>query len=130
MFARAPQECAEIEKAIDEASEPEQLLLQDAGRAQRSPWRVAGGAAAAVLLLAGAGAGAAHLALRGASSGVDRLQGKQQTIAYPSRDQCSNWDEDCYSTGCCNVAGLTCFETKPGKAEGPGSFKTCDDSFF
>jgi hypothetical protein len=38
-------------------------------------------------------------------------------IANPSRDQCSNYDENCWSTGCCNVAGLQCFETTPGKAE-------------
>jgi hypothetical protein len=51
------------------------------------------------------------------ASGADRLQGKQQVIGNPPRDQCSNYDEDCYSTGCCNVAGLTCFETMPGTAQ-------------
>ena len=125
MFAGAPQECAERGQTIGEASEPEELLLQDVGQARRSPWRAAGGAAAGLLLLAGAGAGAAHLSLRGAASGADRLQSKEQTIAFPSREQCSNWTDDCYSTGCCSVAGLTCFETKPGKAE---CLKNCTPS--
>ena len=93
MFAEAPQECAERGQTIGEASEPEELLLQGVGQARRSPWRAAGGAAAGLLLLAGAGAGAAHLSLRGAASGADRLQSKEQTIAFPSREQCSNWDE-------------------------------------
>ena len=101
MFAGAPQECAERGRTIGEACEPEELLLQDVGQARRSPWRAAGGAAAGLLLLAGAGAGAAHLSLREAASGADRLQSKAQVIAFPSREQCSNWDEDCYSTGAC-----------------------------
>ncbi|CAK0851684.1 unnamed protein product, partial [Prorocentrum cordatum] len=34
-------------------------------------------------------------------------------------------DEDCFSSGCCNVAGLTCFETKQGKGE---CLKNCTPS--
>jgi len=117
-------ERAELAEAGGEASGSEQFLVQDA-RARRSPWRAAGSAAAAALLLAGAGAGAARLALRGAASGTDRLQSKAQTVAMPPRDQCAASDEDCYSLGCCNVAGLNCFETKPGKGK---CLKNCTPS--
>ena len=76
-----------------EVSGSEQFLVQDA-RARRSPWRAAGGAGVAVLLLAGAGAGAARLAPRGAASDMDRLQSKVQTVAMPPRDKCAASDED------------------------------------
>jgi hypothetical protein len=79
----------------------------------------------AVLLLAGAGAGAARLALRRAASDTDRLQSKVQTVALPPRDKCAAASEDCYSLGCCNVAGLNCFETKKGKGK---CLKNCTPS--
>ena len=109
-------ERVELAEVGGEASGSEQFLVQDA-RARRSPWRAAGGAGVAVLLLAGAGAGAARLALRRAASDTDRLQSKVQTVALPPRDKCAASSEDCFSLGCCNVAGLNCFETKKGKGK-------------
>merc|ERR1712151_1077109 len=76
-------------------------------------------------LLAGAGAGAARLAPRGAASDMNRLQSKVQTVAMPPRDKCAASDEDCFSVGCCNVAGLNCFETKLGKGK---CLKNCTPS--
>ena len=38
-----------------------------------------------------------------------------QTLAKPARESCSNYDENCMGTGCCNVAGYYCYESGPGK---------------
>ena len=65
------------------------------------------------------------MALRRAAADTDGLQSKVQTVALPPRDKCAAASEDCYSLGCCNVAGLNCFETKKGKGK---CLKNCTPS--
>merc|ERR1711879_1109505 len=48
-----------------------------------------------------------------------------QIIAKPKRGACSNSSEDCFGTGCCNVVGYTCFQTKPSTAK---CMKSCTPS--
>lgn len=81
----------------------------------------------ALLLFAGAGAARATRGQEAPAAPLSREQktfARQtqkrdltMTLAKPEREQCSNIDEDCYATGCCNVAGMTCYETTAGKAE-------------
>merc|ERR1712113_984198 len=37
----------------------------------------------------------------------------------------SSWKEDCFSTGCCDIVGYTCYQTKPGAAK---CMKNCTPS--
>lgn len=48
-----------------------------------------------------------------------------QTLAKPSREACSKTDEDCWSTGCCDVSGYTCYQTTEGMGQ---CMKNCTPS--
>merc|ERR1711920_6965 len=50
-------------------------------------------------------------------SSSENLQELSQIIAKPDRGQCSSWKEDCFSTGCCDIVGYTCYQTKPSAAK-------------
>jgi len=109
------------------------LALQDSGEEspavspqQSHAWKKAAAAAAALLLLGGAGAASAKLVGAAAPvAGAGGFQGKAGALAKPPRDDCADSKEDCWQSGCCNVAGMTCFETKPGKGE---CLKNCTPS--
>jgi len=85
--------------------------------------------AAVVVMLAGTGAWAGvHFAFHGpavAASSKGEVQQLAQIIAKPKRGACSNSSEDCFGTGCCNVVGYTCFQTKPSTAK---CMKSCTPS--
>jgi hypothetical protein len=85
--------------------------------------------AAVVVMLAGTGAWAGvHFAFHGpamAASSKGEVQQLLQIIAKPKRGACSNSSEDCFGTGCCNVVGYTCFQTKPSTAK---CMKSCTPS--
>jgi len=71
-----------------------------------------GAAAAAVLFSTGAWMGN-HFAAQGqVTSHAADLQQLAQIIAKPKRGQCSKKNDNCLKTGCCAVAGYTCFQTK------------------
>jgi len=57
----------------------------------------------------------------------DGLQELTQIIAKPGRDMCASTREDCFSSGCCDVVGYTCYTTKPGQAR---CMKNCTPSTF
>merc|ERR1712241_603104 len=46
-------------------------------------------------------------------------------IAEPPSGQCSHFNQDCFSTGCCDIVGYTCYQTKPGAAK---CMKNCTPS--
>jgi len=87
--------------------------------------KVVGVAAAVVLFGSGAWMGN-HFASRGPSTGhTGELQQLTQVIAKPQRGQCSSWRGNCLETGCCDVAGYTCFQTKADMGK---CLKTCTPS--
>jgi len=92
------------------------------------PMRKLIGAAAAVMLVGtGAWAGA-HFSFHGqamAASSKGEVQQLLQIIAKPGREACSSISEDCSSTGCCDLVGYTCFQTKPKAAK---CMKNCTPS--
>jgi len=74
--------------------------------------KVVGAAAAAALFGTGAWVGN-HFAARGqVVAHAGEVQQFTQIIAKPKRGQCSSTKENCLETGCCNIVGYTCFQTK------------------
>lgn len=103
-------------------------LLEDAGATfvvppQSQSWKKAVAATGALLLVAGVGSGAAILHHSAAATGTNGFQGKAGALAKPPRDACAAVDEDCMDSGCCNIVGMTCFESTAGKGQ---CMKSCD----
>jgi len=100
--------------------------VQPEARRTHSTGKLIGTMAAS--LLVGACAGSHFASTPGqpqvVSSSGD-LQELAQIIAKPPRGQCSRRTEDCFSTGCCDIVGYTCFQTKPGAAK---CMKNCTPS--
>jgi len=88
--------------------------------ASRRGWRaglIAGAAGMAALV------GVAGTAGRGMLSNLSGPQSKEERIQIvPSFPACSKAGENCFSTGCCQVSGHTCFTKGEGKAQ---CNKTC-----
>ena len=115
--AMAPNQFAQIEAAEAgfNASDADASGLRD--QPPRSWKKVVGASAGAIALCAAAGVAAARLG-GGATSGASpaaALQQKQQIIAMPGPDMCSDWKDDCrgdcLATGCCEQSGFRCFVT-------------------
>jgi hypothetical protein len=94
------------------------ILVQPDARRTHSTGKLLGTMAASLLVGAWAGS---HFGLTPGQSTVvsssENLQELSQIIAKPERGQCSSWKEDCFSTGCCDIVGYTCYQTKPGIAK-------------
>jgi hypothetical protein len=88
-------------------------------------------AVASVLLICGSAA-IISMTKRGertVSATLHSVEQKQEMIvAQRPRGQCASWKENCYNAGCCNVAGLNCFLTKPGKDRYGTPFAKCKKS--
>jgi len=53
-------------------------------------------------------------------------RGMLQVVANPAREKCSSFSDDCFETGCCDVAGVKCYVTDtPGSAQ---CMKNCTPS--
>merc|ERR1719264_950526 len=115
----------EISRLAETDADEMTLVLQTDARHSHSTRKLFGAMAASLLVGALAGS---HLASSGqprvASSAGD-LEELAQIIAKPKRGQCSHFNEDCFSTGCCDIVGYTCFQTKQGAAK---SMKNCTPS--
>merc|ERR1712061_689221 len=114
-----------FEEAGIEASEADAMLTS--AQSRRSMGKLIGAVAAMLLVGTGAWAGA-HFTFQGQAMGAspkDELQQLTQIIAKPKRSACSHAKEDCFSTGCCDVVGYTCFQTKPGEGK---CMKNCTPS--
>ena len=89
------------------------ILVQPDARRTHSTGKLLGTMAASLLVGAWAGS---HFALtpgQPAVSSSGDLQELAQIIAKPERGQCSHFNEDCFDTGCCDIVGYTCYQTKP-----------------
>merc|ERR1719422_2549879 len=109
----------------DEMSDSIHLVQPDARRTH-STGRLLGTMAAS--LMVGAWAGSHFGTTPGQPtviSSAGNVQELAQIIAKPRRGQCSSTKEDCFGTGCCDVVGYTCYQTKPGAAK---CLKNCTPS--
>jgi hypothetical protein len=82
--------------------------------------KLVGVAAVVSFLFAGAGFVAGYSVFHGQAitkvSSPNNVQQLAQIIAKPKREACAKTTEDCFSSGCCDIEGYNCFETKPGSA--------------
>jgi len=108
---------------VDEMSDS--LVMQPDARRSHSTGKLLGAVAASLLVGAFAGSHFASHEQPLASSSLGDVQELTQIIAKPKRGQCSHWNEDCSNTGCCDVVGYTCFQTKPNVAK---CMKNCTPS--
>jgi len=108
---------------VDEMSDS--LVMQPDARRSHSTGKLLGAVAASLLVGAFAGSHFASHEQPMASSSLGDVQELAQIIAKPKRDQCSSVKEDCSGTGCCDIVGYTCFQTKPGAAK---CMKNCTPS--
>jgi len=102
------------------------ILVQPDARRTHSTGKLLGTMAAS--LMVGAWAGSHFGTTPGQPtviSSAGHVQELAQIIAKPQRGQCSSTKEDCFSTGCCDVVGYTCYQTKPGAAK---CLKNCTPS--
>jgi len=111
------------ETDADEMSE--QMVMQPNARHSHSTGKVLGAMAASLLVGTWAGSHFASTHEQPTVASSSDVQGLAQIVAKPNRGQCSHFSEDCFSTGCCDIVGYTCFQTKPGAAK---CMKNCTPS--